>query len=229
MILAAGIFDTLKYTVQVREALNLIIFMGIGGLVGLFIRGMYIRFGLTAINRDGLSSIFPLLTLSTVLVIFVVKSSLALSLGLVGALSIVRFRAAIKEPEELVMLFFCIAAGLALGAEYFEFAIAGALTFAVFMVLRHYASRKRREQTLLLTITGPRESLMNGDATHLYSTVRELVGPFKPQRVDVEDGQVQFRAVVSPDSPERVLTMVAALRDRLPQCRISYVDLAGVL
>lgn len=57
-----------------------------------------------------------------------VESSLALSLGLVGALSIVRFRAAIKEPEEIVYLFFCIALGLALGAEYYMLPIAGVLT-----------------------------------------------------------------------------------------------------
>ena len=55
--------------------------------------------------------------MTTMLIITVVKSSLALSLGLVGALSIVRFRAAIKEPEELAYLFLTIAIGLALGRE----------------------------------------------------------------------------------------------------------------
>ena len=51
------------------------------------------------------------------LIIFVVKSSLALSLGLVGALSIVRFRSAIKEPEELTFLFLNIALGIGFGAN----------------------------------------------------------------------------------------------------------------
>ena len=60
---------------------------------------------------------FPFVLLTTVLVISIVKSSLALSLGLVGALSIVRFRTPIKEPEELAYLFLCIAAGLGLGAN----------------------------------------------------------------------------------------------------------------
>ena len=59
---------------------------------------------------------FIILGLTTTLVITIVKSSLALSLGLVGALSIVRFRAAIKEPEELVYLFLVIATGLGCGA-----------------------------------------------------------------------------------------------------------------
>ena len=59
------------------------------------------------------------LAIITTLVITVIKFSLALSLGLVGALSIVRFRAAIKEPEELVYLFFIIGIGLANGANQF--------------------------------------------------------------------------------------------------------------
>ncbi|MEL7534423.1 MAG: DUF4956 domain-containing protein, partial [Bacteroidota bacterium] len=56
------------------------------------------------------------LGLTTLLIITIVKSSIALSLGLVGALSIVRFRAAIKDPEELTYLFLSIAIGLAAGA-----------------------------------------------------------------------------------------------------------------
>jgi hypothetical protein len=59
-----------------------------------------------------LGSIIPILSTVVFLVIVIVKSSLALSLGLVGALSIVRFRTPIKEPEELVYLFLAIAIGL---------------------------------------------------------------------------------------------------------------------
>ena len=59
---------------------------------------------------------FWLLCVTTTIVIMVVKFSIALSLGLVGALSIVRFRAAIKEPEELVYLFLVIGVGIANGA-----------------------------------------------------------------------------------------------------------------
>ena len=71
----------------------------------------------TYLRRD-LGFILPTLCLTTVLVISVVKSSLALSLGLVGALSIVRFRTPIKEPEELVYLFLAISVGLGYGAGY---------------------------------------------------------------------------------------------------------------
>ena len=67
--------------------------------------------------------VLPVICLTTLLVISVVKSSLALSLGLVGALSIVRFRTPIKEPEELAYIFLAIAIGLALGADQKEVAV----------------------------------------------------------------------------------------------------------
>jgi len=86
---------------------------------GLVMRKLYIKYGRSMNNREYFGNIFILLALTTTTVIIIVKYSLALSLGLVGALSIVRFRAAIKEPEELVFLFMVIALGLAFGANQF--------------------------------------------------------------------------------------------------------------
>ena len=68
------------------------------------------------VSKIQIGKIIPILSLSVFLIFLVVKSSLALSLGLVGALSIVRFRTPIKEPEELVYLFLSIAIGLGYGA-----------------------------------------------------------------------------------------------------------------
>ena len=92
-----------------------VLLIGIG--ISLFMRWYYIRYGRTNTNRELVADSFPLLIISITLIIYLIKSSLALSLGLVGALSIVRFRAAIKEPEELVYLLFVIALGLGLGAK----------------------------------------------------------------------------------------------------------------
>ena len=85
-------------------AANLIIAAFLAYLLSL----LYERFGQSLSNRKIFSKNLISLTMTTMLVISIVKSSLALSLGLVGALSIVRFRAAIKEPEELVYLFLAI-------------------------------------------------------------------------------------------------------------------------
>ena len=101
------------------------------GALGLTIvlRYFYIHFGTANTNRRSLGDNFPLLSACVCLVIFLIQGSLALSLGLVGALSIVRFRAAIKEPEELVYLFFAIAIGLGFGARQ------GAATSIAFFIL----------------------------------------------------------------------------------------------
>ena len=97
--------------------ITLLLNLGIGVLLSILVRWHFIKFGSTLSNREEFTQVFPFVLLTTVLIISVVKSSLALSLGLVGALSIVRFRTPIKEPEELAYLFICIAMGLGLGAN----------------------------------------------------------------------------------------------------------------
>ena len=67
-------------------------------------------------SKIQISMIIPLLSNITFLVILIVKSSLAFSLGLVGALSVIRFRTPVKEPEDLAFLFFAIAIGIGYGA-----------------------------------------------------------------------------------------------------------------
>lgn len=78
---------------------------------------LYIRYGKTFSERNQFSRNFVILCLTTTMIITIIKSSLALSLGLVGALSIVRFRTAIKEPEELTYLFVTIGLGIGFGAN----------------------------------------------------------------------------------------------------------------
>ena len=78
-------------------------------VMSFILRSFYIKRSFSLTGKKHIGSIIPILSTVVFLVILVVKSSLALSLGLVGALSIVRFRTPIKEPEELVYLFLSIA------------------------------------------------------------------------------------------------------------------------
>ncbi len=87
-------------------------------LISFLVRFFYIKYSNSAVGKLNLGNIIPILSSIVFIVILVVKSSLALSLGLVGALSIVRFRTPIKEPEELVYLFLAIAIGLGCAANY---------------------------------------------------------------------------------------------------------------
>ena len=101
----------------------------------------YIKSGRTLNDKDYFSDTFIPLAIVTTLVITVVKFSLALSLGLVGALSIVRFRAAIKEPEELVYLFLTIAIGLGYGAGYTQ--VTTIITLAILVITYFTLTNKK--------------------------------------------------------------------------------------
>ena len=81
-----------------------------------------------------------------------VKSSLALSLGLVGALSIIRFRTAIKEPEELSYLFICIGIGLGLELARVVTIIALLLIFAIILIRSKLDTKELSNETIYLGI-----------------------------------------------------------------------------
>ncbi len=76
-----------------------------------------------------------MLTMVSALVIMLISSNLTLSLGMVGALSIVRFRTAVKDPIDTVFLFWAVGEGLALGAGFMDVGIIGALVIGVVMVV----------------------------------------------------------------------------------------------
>lgn len=114
---------------------------------------LYLRCGPVLSNRRGFATNFVLLTVTTMLVISIVKSSLALSLGLVGALSIVRFRAAIKEPSELSYLFLSIAIGLGFGADQGPITAVAFVVISAIVLLKHRMEKKAVDQNLYLTIS----------------------------------------------------------------------------
>ena len=76
-----------------------------------------------------------MLTMVSAMVILLISSNLTLSLGMVGALSIVRFRTAIKDPIDTVFLFWAVGEGLALGAGFVDVGLIGALVIGVVMVI----------------------------------------------------------------------------------------------
>jgi hypothetical protein len=122
-------------------------------VLSLLIQIFYIKFSSTLSNRMNFSKNFVLLGATTCIIIVIVKNSLALSLGLVGALSIVRFRAAIKEPEELVYLFLVISVGLGCGAGQIKVIIAG-ISISLLVIFAYYLflSRKKIEHSEIINL-----------------------------------------------------------------------------
>jgi len=120
---------------------------------------IYVKFGRSLSNRYQLSKVLIIVGITTFIIISIVKSSLALSLGLVGALSIIRFRTAIKEPEELGYFFMAIAIGLGFGANQLLPTVIGAIVlFLIIFLAGRGSTKSMSSQNLLVS-----KSAMQGD------------------------------------------------------------------
>lgn len=104
---------------------------------------LFRRFALVASNRRLFASQFMYYAISIFLIITTIKSSLALSLGLVGALSIIRFRTAIKEPEQIIFLLALTAIAISLAAEQFVLSSLAVLVFVIIAIIRHKGSKNQ--------------------------------------------------------------------------------------
>ena len=124
--------------------------------LALILGKVYEKYGNVLSNRGQFARNFLMITLTTMLIISIVKSSLALSLGLVGALSIIRFRAAIKEPEELSYLYLSIAIGLGFGADQAQITLIAFGFMIVAVVLLKWRKEARDPENLHLTVASDR-------------------------------------------------------------------------
>lgn len=125
----------------------------LAAILSFILSRVYIKYGESLSNRRIFARNFMLVTMTTMLVIAIVKSSLALSLGLVGALSIVRFRAAIKEPEELAYLFLAIGIGLGFGADQRAITVVAFFIIIGIICLKKFSHKFQDNQNLYLTVS----------------------------------------------------------------------------
>lgn len=183
---------------------------------------VYVKYGTSLSNRSKFASNFLLLATTTTLIITVVKSSLALSLGLVGALSIVRFRAAIKEPEELAFLFLNIGVGLGLGANQFLITVVSFTIICVLFVARQSSKKKKIDQNLSLTITSKRP----GKATlnNITKILSNHCSSVHLKRFDVSENIIEASFFVTFDSFSKLTKVKKDLGALSSSVRLTYLD-----
>jgi len=201
----------------------------LAGLAGLYLRWLYRRCSVSASDPDGITRTFPLLMVITTAVIGIVKSSLAMSIGFAGALALIRFRAAIKEPEELVYLFLCVAVGLAFGAEVPLLALLLLVAASVLAGGLQLQRRRGGGGNLLLTITGDADSDFGDGDSSVFSAVSGLAVPHTLQRLDLENGRGQIRLILRRTDQGEAAKLVTQLKRRLPNCEFSFVNLNSSL
>ena len=180
-------------------------------LLAFILRAFYVRYSTSLTGKNHIGTILPILALIIFLVILVVKSSLALSLGLVGALSIVRFRTPIKEPEELVYLFLAIAIGLGFGAG-FTIITTGAV-LSILLVTYLFLSNKRSGASgdFNLILTWKTNNVSYSDIINTCSKMCDSVALIR-----ISDSQTEKSCVVSVMlSPEIEIDHIVSALDLL--------------
>lgn len=140
-------------------------------IVGLFIFWVYKKTFTGILYSSGFALTLIGLTLVTTLVIIAVTSNVVLSLGMVGALSIVRFRTAIKEPMEIVFLFWSIAVGIVIGAGMIPLVVLGSVIIGIILLI--FANRKNVENAYILVLNCENEEAENTAAELLKNTVKK--------------------------------------------------------
>jgi len=206
---------------------NLLLNLGVGVVLAALLRWHFVRFASTLSNRGEFALVFPFILLTTVLIISVVKSSLALSLGLVGALSIVRFRTPIKEPEELAYLFMAIAMGLGLGASQTLPTVVSAVVILIVVAAFRWRNRNLEQKNLFLSVSAP-ASGDDENGSEFLRTLNEVVSGHSStsdvRRVDVSNEGVEVVYFLDLGSSEALSTLIDEVRSRFPGVGVTFID-----
>ena len=192
------------------------------GLLSYILGKIYIRYGMSLSNRKDFARNFVLLGLATMLIITIVQSSLALSLGLIGALSIVRFRAAIKEPEELIYLFLTIAIGLGMGANQRFKTVIAFIAISLIIWLSSKVSKKTQDKQGYLTLSSKKPDLWS------IQTINDLIeqesDDFKLRRFDKMENFLEALFLVTLSDPQAIENIDQELRTKDSSIQIIFAN-----
>ena len=201
--------------------------MLLAALLSYLLGVLYIRYGSSLSNRKLFANNFMILTLTTMIIITIIKSSLALSLGLVGALSIIRFRSAIKEPEELAYLFLTIAIGLGFGADQGLITIAGFGIIALVLFVKSSKRQVTNNQNLHLTISGAHENKVSLE--EIVNVLNETAEDLDIKRIDENSELIEASFLVEFKNFEQLAKTKNSLLSLSENLTVSFMDNKGVI
>lgn len=204
----------------------LLLNLGIGVLLSLIIKWHFNRFGSTLSNREEFAQVFPFVLLTTILIITVVKSSLALSLGLVGALSIVRFRTPIKEPEELAYLFISISIGLGLGANQTIPTVVASLSILAVIAALKLRKTGNENKNLFLSIEwqGKEYDRPEDILGKINNIITKHASLCDLRRFDVRSHSIEVTYFLDIHSIAELSALTNELQREFPSAGVSFID-----
>ena len=155
------------------STVDVLLALGLAFVIGLFIFLIYKKTYQGVMYSDSFGVSLIAMSMITSLVIIAVTSNVVLSLGMVGALSIVRFRTAIKEPMDIAFLFWAIAVGIVLGAGLLPLAIIGSVIIGIIIVV--FSTRKIGDTPYILVVNCENEETENTANTLIKEEAKKSV------------------------------------------------------
>jgi len=144
------------------DAVTIITTLLVSTLCGAIVYLTYRFFYRGVVYSENFNILIVLTTIVTAFIIMTISANIVLSLGMVGALSIVRFRAAVKDPLDIGFLFWGIAAGITAGAQLYFVAVIGTVVIAVIYILLTLLKKERRSYLLIVRYNAAEEINVNG-------------------------------------------------------------------
>ncbi len=199
------------------SAIDVLLAMAFSCILGAFVYFVYKKTFQGVMYSSGFGITLVGLTMVTTLVILAVTSNIVLSLGMVGALSIVRFRAAIKEPFEIVFLFWALAVGIVVGAGMFLLAVAGSLIIGVILVV--FARQKIGVHPYILVL-----SCANAAAeSAALKALEASVGKYTVKAKTVTNQGIELSAEVTlKNGSTAFVTALCAIEDVISASLVTY-------
>lgn len=167
-ILDLGIFNDMSAISLFDVALIQLVSL----LIGLFIYYIYKKCFRGVVYNHSFNVTLVLMAMITSLIIMTISTNIVLSLGMVGAMSIVRFRTAIKDALDIVFMFWAIAVGIAAGAKIFPVAILGSLILGITVYLLTKYKIKGQAFLLIVHFTEQADYAVNYHVTRLKHTLK---------------------------------------------------------
>ena len=164
--------------------LDMVIALALAFAIGLFIFLVYKKTFRGVMYSENFGVSLIAMSLITTLIILAVTSNVVLSLGMVGALSIVRFRSAIKEPLDIAFVFWSISAGIVLGAGLIPLAIFGSVFIGIIMLV--FVNKKSSDNPYILIVNCDDENGENFAMNHINKSVKKHV--IKSKTVSASNG-----------------------------------------
>lgn len=130
--------EMVKYLLEANSSVSayqVIVAMCVAFVLGMFMYWVYRKTYVGIAYSKNFNGTLVLVAVITTMVMMIIGSNLALSLGMVGSLSIIRFRSAVKEPKDMAYLFWAIAIGLSCGAEMYMIAFIGSIVVTIVLFI----------------------------------------------------------------------------------------------